>query len=373
MKIIAITLRIVTILPLAACQGFANQGLLGDAIGQSIQEAVAPRYVTSLGSLNPTSPKKRWKKFFKERGVQGFWQQLQRPTDSLVFCFVYPRFEEVGLADEVAAGIIRYLAYQHQKVKSLKLIGNKQVPHQQLTHLPVAIGQLTSLQYLSLWGNQLQEIPSAMGQLRSLKVLDLRNNQLQQIPIEITQLKSLQALNLSCNQLQELPAWIGQLKSLRDCYLWYNQLSGLSEKLYVPIKDERLWLHLEGNPLLQEKWLDALPVDSLACYAYQELPRSLHTLCAHHIYQQADLSEQQRKVIYQALPEELKEAVQLDSIHQECQWPQKVQIVFFYKNIPFYLDRQLCTPQNVKAMLEELKDRQLYLVPQDKQQDQQAH
>jgi len=170
-----------------------------------------------------------------------------------------------------------------------------------------------------------------------------------------------------------LPAWIGQLKSLRDCYLWYNQLSGLSEKLYVPIKDERLWLHLEGNPLLQEKWLDALPVDSLACYAYQELPRSLHTLCAHHIYQQADLSEQQRKVIYQALPEELKEAVQLDSIHQECQWPQKVQIVFFYKNIPFYLDRQLCTPQNVKAMLEELKDRQLYLVPQDKQQDQQAH
>src|ERR1700676_1029194 len=55
---------------------------------------------------------------------------------------------------------------------------------------------------LSIVFKQLQTIPKELGQLASLQILSLANNQLQTIPKELGQLASLQILYLSNNQLQ---------------------------------------------------------------------------------------------------------------------------------------------------------------------------
>src|ERR1700677_1761146 len=62
---------------------------------------------------------------------------------------------------------------------------------------------------------QLQTIPKELGQLASLQTLSLHNNQLQTIPKEFGQLASLQILSLDNNQLQTIPKELGQLASLR--------------------------------------------------------------------------------------------------------------------------------------------------------------
>ena len=90
-------------------------------------------------------------------------------------------------------------------------------------------GSLTSLQGLSLSGNQLSgPIPSALSSLTSLEVLDLSQNQLTgPIPIWLGNLSNLQALGLSGNQLTgEIPAELGRLTNLTELRLAGNQLTG---------------------------------------------------------------------------------------------------------------------------------------------------
>src|SRR6202522_3141503 len=85
----------------------------------------------------------------------------------------------------------------------------------QLQTVPKELGQLASLQELSLSNNQLQTIPKELGQLASLQELYLHNNQLQTIPKELGQLANLRTLDLDNNQLQTIPKELGQLASLR--------------------------------------------------------------------------------------------------------------------------------------------------------------
>ncbi|UOB19185.1 leucine-rich repeat domain-containing protein [Abyssalbus ytuae] len=117
----------------------------------------------------------------------------------------------------------------------------------QLTSIPIEIGQLTSLEQLYLNYNQLTNIPIEIGQLTSLKTLSLRSNQLTSIPTEIGQLTSLETLSLGNNQLTSIPAEIGQLTSLVSLYLDYNKLTS------IPIEIEQLtslkYLYLHNNQL----------------------------------------------------------------------------------------------------------------------------
>jgi len=62
-------------------------------------------------------------------------------------------------------------------------------------------------------------------ELNNLKVLYLDNNQLTSLPIEIGNLTSLQTLYLGGNQLTSLPKEIGNLTSLQELYLGKNQLN----------------------------------------------------------------------------------------------------------------------------------------------------
>ena len=245
------------------------------------------------------------------------------------------------------------------EIGQLESIQELYLSNNQLQALPAEIGQLKSLQKLYLSNNQLRALPTEIGQLKSLQKLHLPNNQLQALPVEIRQLESLQRLWLAYNQLQALPAEIGQLESIQELYLSNNQLTCLSEKLY-PLFQQGKVSATSQNPWLQPTNLRPEDPDSLAAKAYKPLPRSLRTLCTLSIDTAQLTLEQQQKLPY---PQFLKE--KREEGRKECQWNEGKGIVYFYQGIPFYLDRQLCTPQDVEPMLKELEGKQCYRLPED--------
>jgi leucine-rich repeat protein SHOC2 len=97
--------------------------------------------------------------------------------------------------------------------------------------VPAEIGQLTSLDVLSLYGNRLTSVPAEIGQLTSLERLNLEYNQLTSVPAEIGQLTSLQCLYLNDNQLTSVPAEIGQLTSLMKLHLDQNKLTSVPAEI----------------------------------------------------------------------------------------------------------------------------------------------
>ena len=56
--------------------------------------------------------------------------------------------------------------------------------------MPAEIGQLTSLETLSLIDNQLTSVPMEIGQLTSLEWLTLNGNQLTNVPAAIRELRA---------------------------------------------------------------------------------------------------------------------------------------------------------------------------------------
>jgi len=101
----------------------------------------------------------------------------------------------------------------------------------QLQTLPESIGNLKTLESLTLDRNQLSTLPESIGNLKSLKSLYLSDNQLSSLPESTTKLKSLQTLWLACNRLHNLPESMGNLKSLEVLNLDDNQITILHESI----------------------------------------------------------------------------------------------------------------------------------------------
>ncbi len=143
----------------------------------------------------------------------------------------------------------------------------------QLTNLPESIGELASLQELTLTGNQLTSLPESIGQLINLKRLWLWDNQLNSLPESIGRLTSIEELWLRDNQLTSLPESIGQLTNLRRLDLDRNQLTSLPESIgrLTNLKS----IDLDGNPLTD---LSALTQEKLEVrFLGVELPRRYRT------------------------------------------------------------------------------------------------
>ncbi len=111
----------------------------------------------------------------------------------------------------------------------------------QLTSVPEALWQLTTLQWLELSGNQLTSVPEALGQLIALQRLDLSRNQLTSVPAALGQLTALQGLNLSGNKLTSVPEALGHLAeagTLRELFLHGNETLGIPPEILGPDLDQ---------------------------------------------------------------------------------------------------------------------------------------
>ncbi|MEM7055697.1 MAG: leucine-rich repeat domain-containing protein [Bacteroidota bacterium] len=239
---------------------------------------------------------------------------------------------------------------QLASLEELNLVDN------QLTWLPAAIGQLKSLKSLHLFQNQLKSLPVAIGQLTSLEELDLVGNQLIWLPAAIGQLTSLKKLNLSCNELASLPAEIGQLMGLEELHLDGNQLICLSEKLlpwWQQIPNE--CKHTANNPWLQADDLISMNLRNLEGYQKQlvQALSAFRKSCVNLAQANQELMKKE--------DEENKEAYKesfMASIGSKKVLDKQLRIIFFEDNIPFHLDRQLFTQQDVDEMLENLRQEQ---------------
>ncbi|GLT28893.1 hypothetical protein SLA2020_037960, partial [Shorea laevis] len=94
--------------------------------------------------------------------------------------------------------------------------------------LPESIGDLKSLQYLSLSCNLEGSIPASIGNLSQLTYLSLSYNNLsRQIPSSLANLTQLTSLGLSINQFSgPIPASIGNLRQLTSLQLSSNKFGG---------------------------------------------------------------------------------------------------------------------------------------------------
>ena len=112
-----------------------------------------------------------------------------------------------------------------------------------LTVLPPEIGQLITLEILSLSDNQLDVLPPEIGQLSHLKHLFLGGNKLGDLPSEIWQLVNLTTLDLGNNLMSSIPAEIGQLGNLENLYLQNNdELDTLPVEVWQLVNLTDLWL-----------------------------------------------------------------------------------------------------------------------------------
>lgn len=95
--------------------------------------------------------------------------------------------------------------------------------------IPSALGDLSTMQFISLGGNQLSgAIPNSIAQLENLRGIFLWSNQFNgSLPEFFSQMTQLRNLNLSGNQFTgTIPASYGNLVNMLDLDLAYNQLSG---------------------------------------------------------------------------------------------------------------------------------------------------
>ena len=241
----------------------------------------------------------------------------------------------------------------------------------QLTALPTAIGKLTNLTSLDLADNQLTEIPETIGGLTNLTTLDLDYNQLTALTTAIGKLTNLTTLYLHNNQLTALPTAIGELANLTTLYLHNNQLTCLSDSLYPWFLP---WLQqgriiTSNNPWLQPANLSMITREKLEKRATTQLDTLHDTIRG---MAEAAMRTEKLRVNLVEVGDKVKVMLKNRDFHRltvftllphllrQGQWNRDRSIVFFEGAIPFYVERQLCSQQDVNNMLQDLEGKQLY-------------
>jgi small GTP-binding protein len=155
-----------------------------------------------------------------------------------------------------------------------KSLGNK------LTSLPPEISELTNLQFLNLSNNNISQIPASITCLSNLEFLDLSNNNISQIPDTIEMLPKLLAIDLSNNQLTDIPQAIARLTNLKNLNLINNKITKIPESISQLSNLETLGL--AGNQITEIP--EEIKRLTNLCYLYlgsnkiTEIPESISTL-----------------------------------------------------------------------------------------------
>jgi len=119
--------------------------------------------------------------------------------------------------------------------------------YNQLTVLPLEIGQLINLQIFNCYHNKLTVLPPEIGQLINLQIFNCYHNKLTVLPPEIGQLINLHTFICCDNKLTVLPSELGQLINLQRFHCSSNKLTVLPSELGQLINLQRF--HCSSNKL----------------------------------------------------------------------------------------------------------------------------
>ncbi|XP_036834072.1 leucine-rich repeat-containing protein 40 isoform X2 [Oncorhynchus mykiss] len=147
---------------------------------------------------------------------------------------------------------LQKLSLSHNKLKefpeeiwSLKNLTCLQLQQNLLEHLPEGVGLLTNLDDIDLSNNQLTDVPDSLGNLNHLVKLNLSHNKLKSLPSGISVMKNLRLLDCTHNQLESIPPVLSQMASLEQLYLRHNKLRFLPELPSSRLKE----LHVGNNQI----------------------------------------------------------------------------------------------------------------------------
>jgi sugar lactone lactonase YvrE len=141
------------------------------------------------------------------------------------------------------------------RVISLELGNNR------LTALSPAVGQLSALRFLSVWGNSLTSLPDSIALLRNLEEIEAHNNQMTAFNVNLSGLNALTVLRLNGNRISSLGANVFPASSpLRVVRLDNNSFSGSFTQQIFNLNEVRI-VNLANNNLTAlagnvAKWLN---------------------------------------------------------------------------------------------------------------------
>uniref|UniRef100_A0A8C7UMD6 Protein scribble homolog n=1 Tax=Oncorhynchus mykiss TaxID=8022 RepID=A0A8C7UMD6_ONCMY len=119
----------------------------------------------------------------------------------------------------------------HQSLSFLVKLEHLDLGSNELDVLPDTLGALPNLRELWLDRNQLSSLPLELGNLQRLVCLDVSENRLEELPSELSGLLALTDLLLSHNLLEVVPDSIGSLKQLSILKVDQNRLTHLSDSI----------------------------------------------------------------------------------------------------------------------------------------------
>ena len=108
--------------------------------------------------------------------------------------------------------------------------------------IPVEIGELVNLEKLTCTNNKISCLPSSFQKLQKLTSLHLANNSFEHFPIIVCSLINLKFLDFSNNEITAIPDQISDLKYLEVFLLFHNLLEAIPDTLCTITKLKTLWL-----------------------------------------------------------------------------------------------------------------------------------
>ncbi len=136
-----------------------------------------------------------------------------------------------------------------KRLKKAKNLSTLEIRHNQPI-IARGLGQLKSLEYLVMSGQQLEKIPTDLKHLKNLRKIDLINSISMDWSSAFRQLakvSNLEILVLTSCKINKLPTSVGLLKNIKHLYLNANQLTDLPKSFYQLTQLESL--NLYGNSL----------------------------------------------------------------------------------------------------------------------------
>jgi len=113
-----------------------------------------------------------------------------------------------------------------------------------VTEIPEAIFDITSLRILHISHSQATEFSSSLGKLKNLKSLTFIQGNITTLPKSIGKLEKLETLEVELNGITHLPSTIGDLKNITHINLFLNHLTKLPQSMGKLHKLEELNLSL---------------------------------------------------------------------------------------------------------------------------------